>query len=610
MAPLINRRQMYLRSTLLSFAIVVLFAFFTTTAFAVDAPPLVLEPWEWEMIPEGLNDPMAWQEFINRKVRGLGKELPPEFEDVARTFKEEAERFVLPDGRRMNWPALLVQSLHETGFYQYGRRARAAEFNVAGLGITEDDETTTRQDFGDLRTGVRAFLEHMSVYATGRMLDVPTADRTKLVQKDVSEKVTSFLKKIRDKNWNRGGINIRDLGSLPNPSAENFREVAVKFGGSVEEFNRKYGEYARKYGPGGAVAYSGDPLYGGKLMDHYLEITPEVMRIHEELKSIYGGLAEARPRPATPSRASAPSRPRSPAVDYGDLASARKQPQVSVPDYGDLAGARPPAGSRPPATDSRGTTGVNTDLTGLDMDELRSRLISKRISLEDYLRERERRGIASGSITSDRHEPEPPNTRPSTAQPKPVASIKNGAYLLNYVGQKTTPSPWLLYWKGETPDRGMVSFVARKNLPDDQAQILKKLGLMEISGLVAERDDRRFAIQDAGLRKAADGAARAMSDLGEIGNALAMSWGVVPAGSPDVKASFRVFQAEATLEPTETGSINVSLSLRLTTTISSASGPINKTESVTSRFIAVPVADGPGTAPTRSPGQRTEVRRP
>ena len=120
----------------------------------VEIPAILMQP--GVTIPECLTDPSIWREWIEHR---RGKELPAPFRDVARYFKEEGERLGI------YWPAVLVQSVHETKFYLYGGRARAENFNVGGVGITLEEGTTTRQNFHTVRNGVRAMLEHVAVYA-------------------------------------------------------------------------------------------------------------------------------------------------------------------------------------------------------------------------------------------------------------------------------------------------------------------------------------------------------------------------------------------------------------------------------------------------------------
>jgi hypothetical protein len=239
-------------------------------------------------VAEDLDDAAAWQEYIDAEMRARNLALPAGFDGVAAVFRDVGETMTLSDGRKMNWPALLVQSLHETGFYKYGRRANAGNFNVAGLGITEEDATTTRQKFKDLPEGVTAFFQHMSVYATGLKVERPLAERTRLVQGTVSERIVNFLGKFPL----RGPISLRDLGSqfagdvttarawsgLPEktPDEEHLARLRSRIAKQFETYG------------GGTLAYSGDPLYAGKVMDLWVAATARVREIAEENRRMAG----------------------------------------------------------------------------------------------------------------------------------------------------------------------------------------------------------------------------------------------------------------------------------------------------------------------------------
>jgi len=242
------------------------------------ATRIVLAPGE-KVDPE-LSDAKAWQAYIDAQVKARGQTLPDGFENVAATFAKVGESMTLADGRKMNWPALLVQSIHETGFFRYGRRADAKNFNVAGLGITEDEGTTTRQKFDDLEQGVTAFFQHMSVYGTGQKIDDPLAQRTKLSQGTVAERVTNLSKNFPD----RGPIALRDLGSHYKGDATTARKWSgldpntTTDAQHIAHVKQRIADAHKKYG-GGTLGYSGDPLYCAKVMDMWLKATAEVRRL-------------------------------------------------------------------------------------------------------------------------------------------------------------------------------------------------------------------------------------------------------------------------------------------------------------------------------------------
>lgn len=260
------------------------------------ATRIVLSP--GENVDPTLDDPDAWQTYIEARfkehMRNNGNpdaEFPDNYKNVAETFKRVGERFTLPDRRKLNWLALLVQSMHETGFYAFGRRAHGDNFNVAGVGILEEEGRTERQDFGSLPRGVEAFFEHMSVYATGRKIPVtdahPIAKRTRLTQNHISTKVKAFIARAKQHYPNRGPISLRDMGTafagdaptarkwsgLPNTETD----AAVH----VERLKQRAKAQFEKYG-GTTLGYSGDPLYCGKTMDLWVKATAEVRKIIAE----------------------------------------------------------------------------------------------------------------------------------------------------------------------------------------------------------------------------------------------------------------------------------------------------------------------------------------
>jgi hypothetical protein len=250
-----------------------------------------------ERIPEDLDDAKAWQEYINAQIKARGHALPEGFDNVAQTFRHVGREFVLSGKRRMNWPALLVQSLHETGFYKYGRRAKARNFNVAGVGITESDGTTIHQDFGKLHIGVKAFFQHMSIYATGEKCTAAIAERTR----NETAVIIGKYKQLKRNHPSRGPIALRDLGCM----FAGDERTARKYSGlndkkrkkdtganwpaaaHIARLRQRITSAHKKYG-GATLAYAGDPIYGGSVMDLWVRATAEVRRIHRENKAMSG----------------------------------------------------------------------------------------------------------------------------------------------------------------------------------------------------------------------------------------------------------------------------------------------------------------------------------
>ena len=75
-----------------------------------------------------------------------------------------------------------VQTMKETGFLQYGGDASIEQFNFAGLGTTGGG--VPGNSYPDVRTGVRAQIQHLKAYATEEPLVQPCVDdRYEYVQK-------------------------------------------------------------------------------------------------------------------------------------------------------------------------------------------------------------------------------------------------------------------------------------------------------------------------------------------------------------------------------------------------------------------------------------------
>lgn len=214
--------------------------------------PAILMP-QGTRIPADLENPDFWCEWIE-EIRGTP--LPENFNSVAHLFKEEGEKL------GMFWPAVLVQSLHETNFFRYGGRARMENFNAGGVGITPDEKTTTRQNFQTLRNGVRAMLEHVAVYADPYRMEKVIRELNKSergVRRFTAKRTEEVFKIIRDKydrfrtQWPAQPVRITDLGSWA-PDEQVKRMKGYDEHGLTRQAIRS-----------ATLAYAEDPFYGAKL---------------------------------------------------------------------------------------------------------------------------------------------------------------------------------------------------------------------------------------------------------------------------------------------------------------------------------------------------------
>lgn len=67
-----------------------------------------------------------------------------------------------------------AQSMKETGWLKFGGDAKIEQFNFSGLGTTGNQ--VAGNAFPDVRTGIRAQIQHLKAYATKEMLSEPCVD--------------------------------------------------------------------------------------------------------------------------------------------------------------------------------------------------------------------------------------------------------------------------------------------------------------------------------------------------------------------------------------------------------------------------------------------------
>ena len=100
------------------------------------------------------------------------KELSEGGADTIETFcqmyYEEAEA----EGVRAE--VAFAQTMKETGFLQYGGDASIEQFNFAGIGTTGNG--VTGNSYPDVRTGIRAQIQHLKAYATADALEHECVD--------------------------------------------------------------------------------------------------------------------------------------------------------------------------------------------------------------------------------------------------------------------------------------------------------------------------------------------------------------------------------------------------------------------------------------------------
>ena len=69
-----------------------------------------------------------------------------------------------------------AQAMKETGWLQYGGIVQISQFNFAGLGAVDGNSTGQCASFSDVRTGIRAQIQHLKAYACTEALNNECAD--------------------------------------------------------------------------------------------------------------------------------------------------------------------------------------------------------------------------------------------------------------------------------------------------------------------------------------------------------------------------------------------------------------------------------------------------
>lgn len=94
-------------------------------------------------------------------------------------YSEEA------DAEGVRAEVAFAQTMKETGFLQYGGDASIEQFNFAGIGTTGGG--VPGNSYPDVRTGIRAQIQHLKAYATADpLLQECVDDRYELVKKGIA----------------------------------------------------------------------------------------------------------------------------------------------------------------------------------------------------------------------------------------------------------------------------------------------------------------------------------------------------------------------------------------------------------------------------------------
>ncbi|NOR87149.1 MAG: glucosaminidase [Bacteroidales bacterium] len=90
-------------------------------------------------------------------------------EEIARIYLEES----ISEG--VNHDIAFCQMILETGFLNYGGSVKKSQYNYCGLGATAS--TVAGEVFPDIRTGIRAHIQHLKAYASFDDIQKESVDR-------------------------------------------------------------------------------------------------------------------------------------------------------------------------------------------------------------------------------------------------------------------------------------------------------------------------------------------------------------------------------------------------------------------------------------------------
>ena len=99
---------------------------------------------------------------IDYPSAALTKGGAADIETFCKIIKEEA------DAENMKADVVFIQAMLETGYLKFGRDVKISQFNFAGLGATGNG--VAGNSFKDVRTGIRAQVQHLKAYANKEAL--------------------------------------------------------------------------------------------------------------------------------------------------------------------------------------------------------------------------------------------------------------------------------------------------------------------------------------------------------------------------------------------------------------------------------------------------------
>lgn len=121
-------------------------------------------------------------ESSKREYPYTGNEVAPTIQDFCRIYLEEAK------AEGIRGEVAFCQAMLETGYLKFGGDVKKEQYNFAGLGATGGG--TGGATFPDIRTGIRAQIQHLKAYASKEALKQECVDpRFHLVKRGTAEYV-------------------------------------------------------------------------------------------------------------------------------------------------------------------------------------------------------------------------------------------------------------------------------------------------------------------------------------------------------------------------------------------------------------------------------------
>ena len=139
----------------------------------VEALEASIVPGQYPIMGESSIQTSQMVEYFNESgenypADALAKGGAPDIETFCRIYYEEA----VQEGVRPE--VAFAQTMKETGWLQYGGDAKITQYNFAGIGTTGGG--VPGNSYPDVRTGVRAQIQHLKAYATTEALSGECVD--------------------------------------------------------------------------------------------------------------------------------------------------------------------------------------------------------------------------------------------------------------------------------------------------------------------------------------------------------------------------------------------------------------------------------------------------